>query len=70
MDPQLIAPLVMAAVMIWAMYRRVRRSFGPQRVQPGRLVFRAGILFLVGAALLIFALHDPSLYGSLVGGLA
>ena len=32
-------------------------------------MFRAGILFLVGTALLIFAPHQPFLYGSFVSGL-
>jgi hypothetical protein len=69
MDPQSITPLLMAAVVIWVMYRRVRRSFGPQLVQPGRLMFRAGGLFLLGALLLIFAPRELSLYGSFVCGL-
>jgi peptidoglycan/LPS O-acetylase OafA/YrhL len=36
------------------MYRRVRRSFGRQTVQPGRLKFRVGLFLLLGALFLFF----------------
>jgi hypothetical protein len=52
------------------MYRRVRRSFGPQLVRRGALMFRAGLFTVFAALILIFAPHSPNLMGFVLGGIA
>lgn len=70
MDPQLITPLLIAALLIWGMYRLVRRSFGRQPVQPRRLWVRVGVLLLVGVLIAFSLGQDPRLLGALAAGLA
>ena len=48
MDPNLVTPILIAALVVWAIYRRLRRSFGRQAVVPWRLWLRIGILTVVG----------------------
>ncbi|HTT03100.1 MAG TPA: hypothetical protein VMG11_13530 [Steroidobacteraceae bacterium] len=52
MDPKLITPILFAALVAWGIYRRMRRTFGRQPVQTGRIWFRIGMLTLVGGAVL------------------
>jgi hypothetical protein len=66
MDPKQLTPLLIAALVIFALYRRVRRSFGRQPLRRGRLMFRAGLLLLVATVL---AVHVPyAVAGALAGG--
>lgn len=48
MDPKLVTPILIAALVIWGVVRRVRRTFGRQPVHPGRIWLRIGILALAG----------------------
>ena len=48
-DPRLLTPILIGALVVWGIVRRLRRTFGRQRVQPVRLWIRIGILTLVGA---------------------
>ena len=48
MDPKLIAPILVAALVVFGIVRRLRRTFGRQPVQPGRIWLRIGILTLAG----------------------
>lgn len=75
MDPRLVTPYLVAALVIWGLYRRMRRSFGRQRVTEGRMWLRIGIftvltvitvLVTVGTA----AAHDFKVLGGLVAGIA
>ena len=68
MDIKLIAPILTAALIIWLIYRRLRRTFGRQAYQQRRLVLRAGILCVVGTLMLASALHSTELLASLLGG--
>jgi hypothetical protein len=52
MDPKLIASILFAALVIWGILRRVRRTFGRQPVQVGRIWLRIGMLTLVGGLLI------------------
>jgi len=70
MDPKLITPLIVSALVVWALYRRVRRTFGRQPVQPPRLYLRAGILGMIGVLLLASVAREGALLGWLVGGMA
>jgi hypothetical protein len=48
MDPRVITPILIAALVTWGLVRRVRRSFGRQPVQVGRMWLRIGVLTLGG----------------------
>ena len=68
MDPKLTLVLV-AAFLIFGIYRRVRRSFGRQAVNVSRIWFRIGILIFVGVLIAVGAVHeDPTTLGGLLGG--
>lgn len=71
MDPKLITPILVAAFVAWGVLRRVRRTFGRQRVQPGRLWFRIGLFALVGALFLATsAARNTQALGALIAGIA
>jgi len=70
MDPRLVTPYLIAALVVWGIYRRMRRSFGRQRVTEARMWIRIGILTL--AAVLIGAqfARDITMLGGLAAGIA
>lgn len=70
MDPKNVTPFLIGALVIFAMYRRVRRNFGPQPVRVGALTVRAVLLLVVGAACLYFSARQPRLLMALAGGIA
>lgn len=70
MDPKLITPILIVALVAWTMYRRVRRTIGRQAVSPVRMQWRIGILGLVGAMFLFTSLRDMNLLGAMAAGLA
>lgn len=70
MDLRLLTPFLISALVAWALYRRVRRNFGPQPVRVGRMQFRAGLFCLIGVLLLFISLRDMQLLGALIGGVA
>ncbi|HEX4051369.1 MAG TPA: hypothetical protein VHY19_10880 [Steroidobacteraceae bacterium] len=51
MNPKLLGPLLVGAVVLLLLYRRVRRSFGRQPVSTARLSFRAAVLGVLGVLL-------------------
>jgi hypothetical protein len=63
-----IFPFLIAALVVWSVYRRLRRSFGKQRVMPVSMGIRIGILLLVGALLLPSALRSSSYLEALAIG--
>ena len=52
MDPKLVTPLLFAAFVAFAIYRRVRRNIGRQRVQPMRMRSRIILFGVIGALVL------------------
>jgi hypothetical protein len=63
-----IGPLLLAALVVFAVYRRLRRSFGRQLLRPGRMILRIILLALVGCALTPMALRSAQyLWAELVG---
>jgi hypothetical protein len=70
MNPQLIVPLLIAALVLWSLYRRVRRTFGRQTLNTGRLYLRAAIFGVLGALLLSVLWRDSRLLVTLFGGVA
>lgn len=72
MDPR-ITPYLIAALVVWGVYRRLRRSFGRQRVRERLMWIRIGILTAiaaVAAAHAIIAAHDVGALAALAAGIA
>lgn len=70
MDPKLITPIMVAALVAWGVFRRVRRTFGRQRVNPGRIWFRMGVLALAGAVVFATsAARNTDLLGAVIAGI-
>jgi len=51
-------PYFIAALVVFAIYRRLRRSFGRQALRPGRMTVRIVLLAVVACALLPLALRS------------
>lgn len=69
MDPR-ITPYLIAALVTWAIYRRLRRSFGRQRVRDALMWLRIGILTAAAAAITAASAHDVRLLAALLAGIA
>ncbi len=70
MDPRLFTPYLIVAIVVWALYRRMRRSFGRQRVRDGRMWVRIGILTLVALLIAAEVARDVTVLGALLAGIA
>lgn len=70
MDPRLVTPYIVAALVVWGIYRRMRRSFGRQRVQDKRMWLRIGILTLVTILVAVSIARDIDMLGALAAGIA
>ena len=65
-----IGPFVLAAVVVLAVYRRLRRSFGRQALRPVRMTVRIVLLAVVACALLPMALLSTQLLTAELAGAA
>ena len=70
MDHKLVTPILMALLVAWAIYRRVRRNIGRQRVRPGRMQLRIGLLGIIGAVVLLVSLRHVELGAAMIAGAA
>ena len=70
MDPRLVTPYLIVALVVWGIYRRMRRSFGRQRVRDGFMWLRIGILALFAAVIGLQIARDIDLLGILLAGVA
>jgi len=70
MDPRLITPYLIVALVVWGIYRRMRRSFGRQRVRDGLMWLRVGILTLAAGLITVQVARDVDLIGILLAGIA
>lgn len=72
MDPRLVTPYLVAALVIFGLYRRMRRSFGRQRVTEGRMWIRIGILTVLTVMITVgtVAAHNLEVLGGLAAGIA
>jgi len=70
MAPQLVMPLIMAPLMVFAVWRRVRRTFGPQPIQRKRMMLRIGFLALAGVLIASLGVLNLRLLEGLLGGVA
>jgi hypothetical protein len=60
--------VLVAAFVAWAVYRRVRRNIGQQKLNPARIVVRLVILGLVAMVMLATGLAAPMLALAFAGG--
>lgn len=68
MAPHFSMPLVLIPVIVFAVWRRVRKQFGPQPIQRKRMIARI-VIFAVIVGLVSFAvMHNVQLLGGLAGG--
>jgi len=70
MDPKVITYILMAAFVCFAVYRRVRRSFGRQTIQESRLWLRIAIWTLFAGLLVFGAVRNQNTLAALLGGVA
>ncbi len=69
MSPNLIAPMVIAPLIVWRLYYRLRRNFGRQPIRPRRMWTRVAILSVLVVLFALQGLRDPLLAEWLVAGL-
>lgn len=62
--------MLIAALFVWAIYRRARRSFGRQPVSVVRLRLRVGALTVMGTLILIASAANMNLLGAMSAGIA
>lgn len=58
----------MTSLVIWGMYRRVRRNIGRQPLQPKRLILRIVIFSLISALFVFIGLEHPKVLLGFGGG--
>jgi hypothetical protein len=63
-----IGPLLFAALVVFAIYRRFRRNFGRQPLRPGRMTLRIVLLAVVACLLLPAALRSAQFLGAELAG--
>lgn len=62
-------PLFFGALIAFAIYRRVRRNIGRQRLSPLRLKWRIGLFAVIGALVLAVSARSPELCAALSAGI-
>jgi hypothetical protein len=63
-------PYLIAALIVWSLYRRMRRSFGRQRVRDGIMWGRIGIFTVIVVLIGIEVAPDRGALGALLAGIA
>ncbi len=69
MDPKIITPILMAAVFAWAIYRRIRRTIGRQRLDTSAMQRRIVVFALAGIVIFAMSARSLELAGALVAGM-
>jgi hypothetical protein len=65
-----IGPFLIAALVVFVIYRRFRRSFGQQPLRPVRMQVRIVMLLIIGCLLLPAALRSTAFLSALLAGAA
>jgi hypothetical protein len=65
-----IGPFLIAALAVFIIYRRLRRSFGQQPLRPVRMQVRVVVLLIIGCFLLPVALRSTAFLSALLAGVA
>jgi len=69
-DISQIGTYLLVALIVFVVYRRLRRSFGRQKLRPGRMALRIALLAILGAVIAPMALRSAAFAGAAVAGLA
>ena len=69
MSPNVIVPIVVAPLIVWRLYYRMRRSFGRQPIRAKRMWARVASLSVVTLLIATQGFIDPRLVGGLGAGL-
>ena len=64
-----IVPFLIALLVVFAIYRRFRRSFGQQPLRPVRMQVRIVLLLVVGGLLLPAALRSTAFLSAVLAGI-
>ena len=70
MTPQALLPALFVPLILFSVYRRARRTFGRQPVQPKRMIFRIVLMGALATAMVLVARHDGALLAATAYGLA
>ncbi len=65
-----IGPFLFAFLVVFAVYRRLRRSFGRQLLRPTRMTIRIVLLTVIACALMPLALRSQQFLGAEIVGAA
>ena len=63
------APILLGGLIVWSLYRRVRRNIGRQKLRPRRIIVSIVILSVVSVLLFGASLQLPKLMLGIGGGL-
>jgi hypothetical protein len=69
MSPNVLVPVVVAPLIVWRLYARMRRNFGRQPIHPKRMWARVAVLAVVVALFALEGLRGPMLAEGLAAGL-
>jgi hypothetical protein len=69
-DNSHIGPYLVAALAVFVIYRRFRRSFGRQRLRPARMGIRMALLGIIGVSLLPVTLRSTDFLAAVIAGAA
>lgn len=69
-DVSQISTFLIALLVVFVVYRRLRRNFGQQPLRPVRMRVRAVLLLVIGSLLLPSALRSIAFIAGLLGGVA
>jgi hypothetical protein len=69
-DQKLITSILIGALALWILYRRVRRNVGRQPLNARRMGSRIVLLAVIAVLMASGATHDVELFGALVAGIA
>ena len=68
MDLKLFFPVLMGALVLLLVGRRVMRNIGRQPLRPAAMQFRIALFAVIGVMFALRALRDPDLLGALAAG--
>ncbi len=69
-DVAQIGPFLIALLVVFAVYRRFRRSFGQQPLRPVRMQVRIVLLLVIGCLLLPAVLRSAAFMSAVLAGIA
>ena len=68
-DVSQIGPFLIALLVVFAIYRRLRRSFGQQPLRPVRMQVRIVLLLVIGCLLLPAAVRSAAFISAVLAGI-